>query len=31
MAKADAQRKQEIIEKLYARSLWQRILNIIPE
>lgn len=31
MAKADAQRKQEVIEKLYARSLWQRILNIIPE
>lgn len=31
MAKADVQRKQEIIDKLYARSLWQRILNIIPE
>ena len=31
MAKADAKRKQEMIEKLYARSLWQRILNIIPE
>lgn len=31
MAKADAERKQEVIEKLYARSLWQRILNIIPE
>ncbi|MBQ8936303.1 MAG: hypothetical protein IJ066_01035 [Bacteroidaceae bacterium] len=31
MAKADAERKQEMIEKLYARSLWQRILNIIPE
>lgn len=31
MAKAEAERKQEIIEKLYARSLWQRILNIIPE
>jgi chromosome segregation ATPase len=31
MAKADAEKKQEVIEKLYARSLWQRILNIIPE
>lgn len=31
MAKADAERKQEVIERLYARSLWQRILNIIPE
>ena len=31
MAKADAERRQEIIEKLYARSLWQRILNTIPE
>lgn len=31
MAKADAERKREMIEKLYARSLWQRILNIIPE
>lgn len=31
MAKAEAQRKQEMIEKLYARNLWQRILNIIPE
>lgn len=31
MAKADAERKQEVIEKLYSRSLWQRILNVIPE
>jgi uncharacterized Zn finger protein (UPF0148 family) len=31
MAKADAEKKQEVIEKLYARSLWQRILNTIPE
>lgn len=31
IAKADAERKQEDIDKLYARSLWQRILNIIPE
>jgi len=31
MAKAEVEKKQEIIEKLYARSLWLRILNIIPE
>lgn len=31
MAKADVERKQEEIDKLYARSLWQRIWNIIPE
>lgn len=31
MAKADVERKQEEIDKLYARSLWQRILNLIPE
>lgn len=31
MAKAEVERKQEEIDKLYARSLWQRIFNIIPE
>lgn len=31
MAKADVDLKVEEIEKLYARSLWQRIWNIIPE
>lgn len=31
MTKADVERKQDEIDKLYARSLWQRVLNIIPE
>lgn len=31
MANADVESKQEEIYKLYARSLWQRIWNIIPE
>ena len=28
--RADLENKEQEIEKLYARSLWQRILNIIP-
>lgn len=31
MAKADADRKQEEIDKLYARNLWDRITNMIPD
>lgn len=31
IVRADLEANEQEVEKLYARSLWQRILNIIPE